>query len=73
MPSVVGAAIIASSILLSALIVSVGTRYVGFEGAEETAWLVDRLTGSVYRCRAADQGKAACEDHVTGTIGPAKR
>ena len=31
-----------------------GSRYVGFESpTEESAWLVDRLTGTVYKCQAA--------------------
>ena len=45
----------------------------GFEGpSDETAWLVDRLTGSVYKCHAAEQGKASCETQVTGSIGAPK-
>ena len=37
-------------------------------------WLVDRLTGSVYRCQATDRGEAACEpDIVTGSISDARR
>jgi hypothetical protein len=74
MPSIIGAAIIGACILLSTLITAVGTRYVGFEGpSDETAWLVDRLTGSVYKCHAVEQGKASCEDQVTGTVNPPKR
>jgi hypothetical protein len=74
MPSVVGAAIIGICILLSTLIAAVGTRYIGFEGpSDETAWLVDRLTGNVYKCRAADTGKASCEEPTTGSVNPAKR
>jgi hypothetical protein len=69
MPSILGAAIIGACILLSTLISAVGTRYVGFEGpSDETAWLVDRLTGSVYKCHAAEQGKASCEDQATGSV-----
>jgi hypothetical protein len=73
MPSIIGAAIIGACILLSTLITAVGTRYVGFEGpSDETAWLVDRLTGTVYKCHAAEQGKASCEDQVTGSVSPPK-
>lgn len=70
MPILIGAAMIAAAILLSTLITALGGRYVGFESpSEETAWLVDRLTGSVYRCQAAERGKAACEaDIATGSI-----
>jgi hypothetical protein len=50
MSSVVGASIIAVAILLSTLILSLGKRYIGFEGSsDETAWLIDRLTGAAYR------------------------
>lgn len=74
MPSMVGAAIIGASILLSTLITAIGTRYIGFEGpSDETAWLVDRLTGNVYKCHAAEQGKASCEEQVTGSAGRPKR
>jgi hypothetical protein len=67
----IGSAIIAASILLSTLITAVGTRFVGIESAaDDNVWLVDRLTGSVYRCKAAERGKAACEAEVaTGSIG----
>lgn len=69
MSSVVGASIIAVAILRSTLILSPGTRYIGFEGpSDETAWLVDRLTGAVYRCHALEQGRAACEEPITGSI-----
>jgi hypothetical protein len=66
----VGAAMIAASILLSTLITAVGTRYVGMENpTEESAWLIDRLTGNVYKCQAAERGKASCESETTGGIG----
>jgi hypothetical protein len=70
LPILVGAAMIAAAILLSTLIMAVGTRFTGMEGpGEETAWLVDRLTGSVYKCRAPERGKALCEpDLSTGSI-----
>ena len=73
MPILVGAALIAAAILLSTLITALGTRYLGFEGpTEESAWLIDRLTGSIYRCEAPTRGKASCNsDIATGSI-PAK-
>src|SRR5205807_7493143 len=47
-----------------------GTRYVGIEGpSDETAWLVDRLTGNIYRCQAQGRGKASCDPEIaTGSI-----
>jgi hypothetical protein len=65
-----GSAIIAAAILLSTLITAVGTRFVGMESpTEENVWLIDRLTGSVYRCKAPERGKAACEaETATGSI-----
>jgi len=70
MPILVGAAMIAAAILLSTLLNAIGTRYTGFEGpTEESAWLVDRLTGRVYRCEASARGKAACDSEIaTGSI-----
>jgi hypothetical protein len=70
MPILIGAAMIAAAILLSTLVTAVGSRYVGFEGpTEESAWLVDRLTGSIYKCRAPDRGKASCEaEFATGSV-----
>ena len=46
-------------------------RFVGMEGpTDENMWLIDRLTGNVYKCQAADRGKASCEpDTATGSIG----
>jgi hypothetical protein len=66
----VGSAIIATAILLSTLITAVGTRFVGMESSlEDNVWLIDRLTGSVYRCKAPERGKAACDaDIATGSI-----
>ena len=71
MPIYIGAAMIALAIVLSTLISGLTSRYVGIEGpTEETVWLVDRLTGNVYRCEAAGRGKAACEpDVATGSVG----
>jgi hypothetical protein len=71
MPILVGAAMIAGAILLSTLITAVGTRFVGIDSpTEESMWLVDRLTGSVYKCQATERGKASCEaDLATGSIG----
>ena len=76
MPILIGAAMIAVAILLSTLVTALGTRYVGVEGpSEESAWLVDRLTGSVFRCQAAQRGKALCDAEIaTGSIAePQKR
>jgi hypothetical protein len=49
----------------------VGTRFVGREGPDDDAmWLIDRLSGSVYKCRAPEPGRASCEAEVaTGSIG----
>jgi hypothetical protein len=71
MPILIGAVIIAAAILLSTLITAVGTRFVGMETpTEETVWLIDRLTGNVYKCQASERGKASCEpDIATGSIG----
>ena len=71
MPILVGAAIIAVAILLSTLITAVGSRYLGIETpTDETVWLVDRLTGSVYKCQAPERGKASCEAELaTGSVG----
>jgi hypothetical protein len=71
MPILIGAAIIAAAILLSTLITAVGTRYAGIESStDETVWLVDRLTGSVYKCQASERGQASCEVEIaTGSVG----
>ena len=71
MPILIGAALIAAAILLSTLVTALSTRYLGFEGpTEESAWLVDRLTGRVYRCEAPSRGRASCTaDIATGSIG----
>jgi hypothetical protein len=71
MPTLIGAAMIAAAILLSTLINSLGSRYVGFESpTEESAWLVDRLTGHVYKCHAPQPGRASCEAEIaTGSVG----
>jgi len=70
MPVLIGAVIIAAAILLSTLVTALGTRFTGMESSnDESVWLVDRLTGSVYRCQAPDRGKASCEaDIATGSI-----
>jgi hypothetical protein len=70
LPILIGAAMIAAAILLSTLVNALGTRYFGFEGpTEDSAWLVDRLTGHVYRCEASSRGQASCEpDIATGSI-----
>lgn len=66
----VGSAIIATAILLSTLITAVGTRFIGMESSlEDNVWLIDRLTGSVYRCKAPEHGKAVCDaEMATGSI-----
>ena len=71
MPVLIGAALIASAILLSTLITAVGTRFVGMESVtDDNVWLIDRLTGSVYRCKAPERGKASCDPEIaTGSIG----
>jgi hypothetical protein len=71
MPTLIGAAMIAAAILLSTLINAIGSRYVGFESpTEESAWLVDRLTGQVYKCHALQAGRAACDaEMATGSLG----
>lgn len=71
MPIYIGAAMIAVAILLSTLITGLTSRYVGLDGpTDENIWLVDRLTGSVYRCQAEARGKALCEpDIATGSVG----
>jgi hypothetical protein len=70
MPTLVGAAMIAAAILLSTLITALGSRYVGMEGAtEDSAWLIDRLTGRVYRCEAPARGRASCNaEMATGSV-----
>lgn len=70
MPILIGAAMIAAAILLSTLVTAIGTRYVGIEGpTEDSAWLIDRLTGHVFRCEAQRRGKANCDtDITTGSI-----
>ncbi len=62
---------IAAAILLSTLITALGSRYVAVEGpTDESAWLVDRLTGTLYKCEAQGRGRANCDpDIATGSIG----
>jgi hypothetical protein len=69
-PVLTGAAMIAAAILLSTLINAVGTRFTGLEGPnDETVWLIDRLSGYVYKCQAPERGKASCEAEIaTGSI-----
>ena len=71
MSILIGAAMIAAAILLSTLVNALATRYVAVEGpSEDSAWLVDRLTGAVYKCEAQVRGKASCEpDIATGSLG----
>ncbi len=71
MSVLIGSAIIAAAILLSTLITAVGTRFIGMDSPnDDNVWLIDRLTGNVYKCQAADRGKASCEpETATGSIG----
>lgn len=72
----VGSGLIAAAILLSTLITAVGTRFIGMDSPnDDNMWLIDRLTGNVYKCQAAQPGKASCDtETVTGSIGePRKR
>ena len=70
MPILIGAAMIAAAILLSTLVSALSSRYIGFESpTDESAWLVDRLTGNVYKCQALERGKASCEGEITGSVG----
>ena len=75
MPILIGAAMIAAAILLSTFVSALGNRYVGFESPnDDTAWLVDRLTGSVYKCQAPDRGKAVCDaEMATGSVGDRRK
>lgn len=75
MPTLIGAAMIAAAILLSTLINAIGGRYVGFESpTEESAWLLDRLTGQVYKCQAPQVGRASCEAEITtASVGDRQR
>ncbi len=70
MSILLGAGIIAAAILLSTLLSAIGNRYVGLESpAEDTAWLVDRLTGRIYKCQAPEPGRASCKSEIaTGSI-----
>ena len=71
MPILIGAAIIGAAILLSTLITTVGTRFTAMDSPnDDNVWLVDRLTGNVYKCQASERGKASCEpDIATGSVG----
>ncbi len=72
LPILVGSGMIAAAILLSTLITAVSTRFIGMDSPnDDNVWLIDRLTGNVYKCQAADRGKAACESETaTGSIPP---
>jgi hypothetical protein len=71
MPVLIAAGLIATAILLAALIVTVGTRFAAMDSpSEDSVWLIDRLTGSVYKCQASEHGKALCDPELaTGSIG----
>jgi hypothetical protein len=66
----IGSVIIAAAILLSTLVTAVGTRFIGMDSPlDDTVWLIDRLTGSVYRCKAPERGRAACDAEIaTGSL-----
>jgi hypothetical protein len=70
-PILLGAIIIAAAILLSTLVTAVSSRFIAMDSPnDDNVWLIDRLTGSVYKCQASERGKAACEpDTATGSIG----
>jgi hypothetical protein len=70
-PILLGAIIIAAAILLSTLVNAVSTRFMGMDSQnDDIVWLIDRLTGAVYKCQAAERGRASCEpDIATGSIG----
>jgi hypothetical protein len=67
----IGAAMIAAAILLSTLITALGSRYVAVEGPTvDSAWVVDRLTVTLYKCEAQGRGRANCvPDIATGSVG----
>ena len=75
MPILIGSVLVAVAILLSTLITGMTSRYVGLDGPnDENMWLVDRLTGNVYRCQAEGRGKASCEpDIATGSLSDRPR
>jgi hypothetical protein len=70
-PILLGAIIIAAAILLSTLVTSVTTRFLAMDSPnDDNVWLIDRLTGAVYKCQATERGKASCEpDIATGSVG----
>ena len=70
-PIPLGTIIIAAAILLSTLVTAVSSRFIAMDSPnDDNVWLIDRLTGSVYKCQASERGKAACEpDTATGSIG----
>jgi hypothetical protein len=42
--------------------------------ADDNVWLIDRLTGNVYKCQASQRGKASCEPEIaTGSLGERPR
>ena len=37
---------------------------------DDNVWLIDRLTGNVFKCHAAERGKASCEAEIApGSVG----
>jgi hypothetical protein len=71
MAVLIGSALVAAAIMLSALITAVGTRFAGMDApGDDNMWLIDRLTGNVYKCQASERGKASCEaEMATGSVG----
>src|ERR1700682_4800509 len=53
---------VSAAILLSTLFTAVSSRFIAMDSPnDDNVWLIDRLTGSVYKCQASERGKAACE------------
>ena len=41
-----------------------------YRSGQHSAWLIDRLTGTVYKCHAPQPGRASCEAEIaTGSVG----
>lgn len=71
----IGASIIAATILLASLMSVVGTQHIAAKNSnKEVAWLVNRLTGKVSKCRTFERGKAWCETEISNaTISEPER
>jgi hypothetical protein len=69
MAVLIGSGLVAAAIMLSALVTAVGTRFAGMDApGDDNMWLIDRLTGNVYKCQASERGKASCETEMTGSV-----